>query len=165
MYKEIYKTTNQVFKKPSPTKYVTKYTIDQAGLVIIALKDTEKLPIYLLKIHASTKSGPAYSLPFISHKNLLSLIDHFQFESQLYLVYKYKHFAIILGYVTGSVQFSEADIAIICRESLEGLKYIHSILKTPYYLLNLSNILLTWQGEIKLGMSDYTSSNFTITNI
>lgn len=68
-------------------------------------------------------------------------------------MYEYEHLAISLGCVAGTVQFSEADIATICKEVLEGLNYIHTVLKTSYGLLNFSNILLTWQGDVKIGMS------------
>ncbi|KAJ5456076.1 uncharacterized protein N7458_004340 [Penicillium daleae] len=137
-------------KKISPNKYHKSYNIDQAGPGVIALKDTENLPICLIKDHGARNSRSLRGLQFASHRNLVSLIDHFLSGEQLYLVYEYEHLAISLGCVAGTVQFSEADIATVCREILEGLKYIHSALKTGYGLLDFSNILLTWQGEVKL---------------
>lgn len=47
---------------------------------------------------------------------------------------------------------SEADIATICKEILEGLKYVHTILRIINRILDFSNILFTWQGEVKPGI-------------
>lgn len=133
-------------------KYHRSYNIDQAGPGVIALKDSEKLPSCLIKECEARKSRYARNLQAISHTNLISLLDYFQSGQTFYLVYEYEHLAISLGCIAGIVEFSEADIATLCREILEGLKYIHSELKTSYGLLNFSNIVLTWNGEVKIGM-------------
>lgn len=139
-------------KKSLSEKYHRSYNIDQAGPGVIALKDTESLPICLIKERKARNPRSLRRLQFASHKNLIALVDNFQSRESLHLVYEYEHMAISLGCIAGAVQFSEADIATICREVLEGLKYIHLGLKSSYGLLNFSNILLTWQGEVKLGM-------------
>ena len=136
-----------------PSKYHKSYLIDQAGPGVIALKDTEKLPICLIKYCQPQKQRSLLKLQFASHKNLVSLIDHFQSGDEIQLIYEYEHLAISLGCVAGAVPFSEADIATICKEVLEGLKYVHTVLSIIYRLLDFSNILITWQGEVKLGIS------------
>jgi serine/threonine protein kinase len=130
-------------KKSSLDKYHKSYNINQAGTGVIALKDTKNLPICLIKRRDARKMRSIRGLQFASHRNILSLINHFQSRNKLYLVYEYKHLAISLGCVTGNIQFSDADIATVCKEILEGLKFIHSALKTLYSLLDFSNILLT----------------------
>ncbi|KOS37753.1 hypothetical protein ACN38_g11447 [Penicillium nordicum] len=147
-------------KKGSLDRYHKSYYIDQAGTGVIALKDTENLPICLIKDRDAGKLR-IRGLQFASHRNILSLIDHFQSGYTLHLVYEYEHLAISLGCVAGNVQFSDADIATVCREILEGLKFIHSALRTSYGLLDFSNVLLTWQGEVKLGTSCPLNLNFT----
>ncbi|CAG8133944.1 unnamed protein product [Penicillium nalgiovense] len=139
-----------ISKKSSLDKYHKSYNIDQAGRGVIALKDTENLPVCLIKDYGARDVQSIRGLQFASHRNLVSLIDHFQSEDILHLVYEYEHLAISLGCVAGTVQFTEADIATICKEILEGLKFIHLVLRTSYGLLDFSNILLTWQGEVKL---------------
>lgn len=138
-------------KEGSLEKYHRSYNIDQAGPGVIALKDSENLPICLIKESEARKSRYTRKLRAISHSNLISLLDYFHLGQTIYLVYEYEHLAISLGCVAGIVEFSEADIATLCREILEGLKYIHSELKTSYGLLNFSSIVLTWKGEVKIG--------------
>jgi hypothetical protein len=156
------KSASHALSKQSPLdKFHKSYNIDQAGTGIIALKDTKNLPICLIKCRDAGKMRSIRGLQFASHRNILSLIDHFQSGDKLHLVYEYEHLAISLGCVAGNVQFSDADIATVCKEILEGLKFIHSALKTSYGLLDFSNVLLTWQGEVKLGMSRAFNLNFT----
>jgi serine/threonine protein kinase len=96
------------------------------------------------------------------------LVDSFQSGERFHLVYEYEHLAISLGCAATNVRFSDADIATICKEVLQGLEYVHSELKTSYCSLDCSNILLTWQGQVKIGMStdgDMNQSNFTVANV
>ncbi|KAJ5641206.1 hypothetical protein N7490_005206 [Penicillium lividum] len=130
--------------------YHRSYKIDQAGPGVIALKDCQNLPSCLIKECETRRSRYIRNLKAVTHKNLISLLDFFESGQVVYLVYEYEHMAISLGCVAGTVQFNEADVATICKEILEGLTYIHSELKTLYGLLNLSNIVLTWQGQVKL---------------
>ncbi|KAJ5302309.1 hypothetical protein N7508_007172 [Penicillium antarcticum] len=137
-------------KESTLDEYHKVFSIDQAGRGMVALKDTENLPVYLIKDCGTHKSRHIRGLKFASHRNLVSLIDYFQSEVTVHLIYEYEHLAVSLGCVAGTVQFTEADIATTCKEILEGLKFIHSALRTSYGLLDFSNILLTWQGEVKL---------------
>lgn len=139
-------------KNPA-AKYHISHRVDQAGPGVVALKDEESFPICLIKECKLRNPRSLRRLRVVSHQNLVSLIDNFQAGGKLQLVYGYEHLAISLGCIADIVQFSEADIATICREVLEGLNFIHTELKTSYGLLNFSNILLTWQGDVKIGMS------------
>lgn len=139
-------------KNPA-AKYHRSHRVNQAGPGMVALKDEETFPIYLIKECNLRNPRSLRRLRVVSHKNLVSLVDNFQTGGKLHLVYEYEHLAVSLGCVAGTVQFSEADIATICKEVLEGLNYVHTELETSYGSLNFSNVLLTWQGEVKIGMS------------
>ncbi|OJJ85999.1 uncharacterized protein ASPGLDRAFT_44995 [Aspergillus glaucus CBS 516.65] len=106
----------------------TSYNVDQAGYGVIALKDVEEFPTFLIKKRQIPKSWPFQEA---SHKHLVSLTDFYTESSSICLVYEYVHLAIPLGCLAGIVDFSEADIATVCREILDGLIYIHS--SSAYY--------------------------------
>jgi serine/threonine protein kinase len=138
-------------KEKPKYQYHRSYTVDQAGKGAISLKDVEGFPVYLMR----ELSGPAsrsdkLSQPVI-HKNLVSLLDVFSSRQRTFLVYSYEHLAVSLGCAAGAVHFSEADIATICKELLEGLVYLHEVLGVAHGSLDCSNIILTSGGEVKIG--------------
>ncbi|GLB05102.1 hypothetical protein AtubIFM57258_011133 [Aspergillus tubingensis] len=128
------------------------YNIDQAGPGVIALGDVQGLPTFLIKKREIAKS---WKFCKAAHENLELLVDFYVDSSSLWLVYEYEHLAVSLGCVAGIVDFSEADVATVCRETLRGLAVIHSELGISHGSVNCSNILLNWKGEIKLGRRNY----------
>lgn len=68
-------------------KYHKAYNIDQAGLGVIAIKDVEAFPTYLIK---KRRSKP-WRFQRASHENLVSLLDFYESHSLTYLVYEYEH--------------------------------------------------------------------------
>jgi serine/threonine protein kinase len=129
-------------------EYHKSYNVDQAGPAVIALKDVEAFPTCLIKVRRIPKS---WRFQAASHKNLISFIDFYHAHGLIYLVYEYEHLAISLGCVVGTADFSEADIATVCREVLNAIHYVHSELGISHGAVDCSNILLTWTGEVKLG--------------
>lgn len=100
---------------------------------MIALKDIEEFPTFLIKTRQIPKS---WTFQEASHKHLVSLTDFYTESNSICLVYEYMHLAIPLGCLAGIVDFSEADIATVCREILDGLNYIHS--SSAYYTARLT---------------------------
>ena len=133
------------------SKYHKSYNVDQAGYGMIALKDVEGFPAFLIKKRQIPSS---WTFQEASHKNLVSLTDFYTESSFICLVYEYVHLAIPLGGLAGIVDFSEADIATVCREILGGLIYIHSKLGISHGSVDCSNVLLNARGEIQLGRQD-----------
>ncbi|PIG82015.1 hypothetical protein AARAC_010519 [Aspergillus arachidicola] len=126
------------------------YTIDQAGLGVLALKDVHHLPFCVIKKYPRSSKKHIRNLKPARHKNLICLFEYAEAQSEIHLVYEYEHIPISLGCLAGSVQFSEVAIATVSREVLEGLQYIHSELRMSHGAINPSNILLTWKGEVKI---------------
>lgn len=155
---------NTDLRKPQKGKtihYHKSYNVDQAGPGVIALKDIESLPVCLIK-ERPTRNARALRIDGpIVHKNLIGLQDSYKAYRKTNLVYDYEHFAVSLGCVVGTVEFSEADIATICKELLQGLAYLHFDLKITHRSLDCSNILLTSTGEIKIGKRIITSRSDT----
>lgn len=148
---------SQGFKKDSQIQYHRSYNIDQAGAGVIALKDIEGFPVCLLKERKTCQDRVFRQLRRISHKNLVPLIDAFYSKGSVFLVYEYQHLALSLGCAIAKIRFSEADIATICKEILEGLQFIHYELKITHGSINIASILLTWTGQLKIG--EYKSNS------
>lgn len=139
-------------KEEQPTaKYHKSYNVDQAGYGVIALKDVEGFPTFLIKKRQIPKP---WTFQEASHKNLVSLADFYTESSSICLVYEYVHLAIPLGGLAGIVDFSEADIATVCKEILDGLVYIHSKLGISHGSVDCSNVLLNREGKVQLGRQD-----------
>ncbi|KAB8069698.1 hypothetical protein BDV29DRAFT_194677 [Aspergillus leporis] len=147
-----YPSLARIPEEKSKTEYHKSYNIDQAGPGVIALKDVEEFPVCLIKVRRIPKS---WRFQAASHKNLISFLDSYHAHGLMYLVYEYEHLAISLGCVVGRVDFSEADVATVCREILSAIDYVHSELRISHGEVDCSNILLTWKGEIKLGKLDF----------
>lgn len=130
-------------------KYHKSYNIDQAGLGVIAPKDVEAFPTRLIKERRFSKS---WRFQAVSHENLVLFVGFYKSHGLIYLVYEYEHLAICLGCMAGIVDFSEGDIATVCREVLSGILYIHSELKISHGAVDCSNVLQTWKGEVKIGV-------------
>lgn len=128
------------------------YMINQAGQGVFAVKGVRYLPPCVLKQCSGTKIADHQSLKPARHKNIISLLEYANIENEQYLVYEYEHVALSLGCVIGRTHFSEADIATVCREVLQGLQYIHSELKISHGSIHVSNILLTSTGGVKIGI-------------
>ncbi|KAL2801763.1 kinase-like domain-containing protein [Aspergillus granulosus] len=128
------------------------YRIDQAGPSLFAIKDAPSLPTCTIKEYQNPKPQNVRKLVPTQHKNLVSLLGFFETERHGYLVYEYEHIPITLGCVAGFTRFNEPDIATICREVLEGLKFIHAELKISHGSIKCSNILLTYSGDLKIGL-------------
>lgn len=142
---------SQGFEKDSQIQYHRSYNIDQAGPGVIALKDVEGFPVCLLKQRKTCQDRIFRQLRRISRKNLVPLIDVFHSKGSVFLVYEYQHLAVSLGCAIAKIQFSEPDIATICKEILEGLQFIHYELKITHGSINIASILLTWTGQLQIG--------------
>ncbi|KAL3441489.1 kinase-like domain-containing protein [Aspergillus insuetus] len=134
----------------SASSHEIYYRIDQAGAGLFAIKDAPSLPTCTLKEYQKLKSPNVRKLVPIQHKNLVSLLGFFETDRHGYLAYEYEHIPITLGCVAGFTRFNEPDIATICREVLEGLKFIHAELKISHGSIKCSNILLTYSGDLKI---------------
>ncbi|KAJ7953929.1 Serine/Threonine kinase family protein [Quillaja saponaria] len=95
--------------------------------------------------------GEIEMLEQCSHPNVVRYLGSYQGEEYLWIVMEYcgGGSAADLMNVTGE-PLEEHQIAYICREALKGLDYLHSIFKVHRDIKG-GNILLTEQGDVKLG--------------
>jgi len=93
------------------------------------------------------------------HESIIEYIDSFALEGQLWVVMEYMDggcLTDILEEYESSVQLTELQIAYICRQTLLGLEYIHS-LNRIHRDIKSDNILLNSNGAIKIADFGYAA--------
>ncbi|XP_002264872.1 serine/threonine-protein kinase 1 isoform X2 [Vitis vinifera] len=95
--------------------------------------------------------GEIEMLQQCSHPNVVRYLGSYQGEEYLWIVMEYCGGGSVADLMnTTEEPLDEYQIAYICREALKGLSYLHSIFKVHRDIKG-GNILLTEQGEVKLG--------------
>ncbi|XP_010260485.1 PREDICTED: serine/threonine-protein kinase dst1 [Nelumbo nucifera] len=95
--------------------------------------------------------GEIEMLQQCSHPNVVRYLGSYQGEEYLWIVMEYCGGGSVADLMnTTEEPLEEHQIAYICREALKGLSYLHSIFKVHRDIKG-GNILLTEQGEVKLG--------------
>ncbi|XP_047307846.1 serine/threonine-protein kinase dst2 [Impatiens glandulifera] len=85
------------------------------------------------------------------HPNVVRYLGSYQGEEYLWIVMEYCGGGSVADLMSVTDDpLEECQIAYICREALKGLSYLHSIFKVHRDIKG-GNILLTEQGEVKLG--------------
>ncbi|XP_051117644.1 serine/threonine-protein kinase 1-like [Andrographis paniculata] len=95
--------------------------------------------------------GEIEMLQQCSHPNVVRYLGSYQGEEFLWIVMEYCGGGSVADLINVTDEpLEEYQIAYICREALKGLSYLHSIFKVHRDIKG-GNILLTEQGEVKLG--------------
>ncbi|CAA7393411.1 unnamed protein product [Spirodela intermedia] len=95
--------------------------------------------------------GEIEMLQQCSHPNVVRYFGSYQGEEYLWIVMEYCGGGSVADLMNITEEpLDEGQIAYICREALKGLSYLHSIFKVHRDIKG-GNILLTDQGEVKLG--------------
>ncbi|KAK6251949.1 hypothetical protein QUC31_013669 [Theobroma cacao] len=95
--------------------------------------------------------GEIEMLQQCSHPNVVRYLGSYQGEEYLWIVMEYCGGGSVADLMNVTEEpLEEYQIAYICREALKGLEYLHSIFKVHRDIKG-GNILLTEQGEVKLG--------------
>lgn len=85
------------------------------------------------------------------HPNVVRYLGSYQGDEYLWIVMEYCGGGSVADLMSVTDEpLEECQIAYICREALKGLSYLHSIFKVHRDIKG-GNILLTEQGEVKLG--------------
>ncbi|KAG6547084.1 hypothetical protein Mapa_011335 [Marchantia paleacea] len=95
--------------------------------------------------------GEIEMLQQCNHPNVVRYLGSYQGEDYLWIVMEYCGGGSVADLMSITDEaLEEHQIAYICKESLKGLAYLHSIFKVHRDIKG-GNILLTEQGEVKLG--------------
>lgn len=136
-------------------KYLISWKIDQAGAGWLSLENGPGYhsKVIIKRTITDIRCNGVENLRLTQDDYLVNLREAFQNGESVYFIYAYHGFAIDLAVVcaTPHVQFSEADIATVCRSTLRGLQYIHDTLRISHGDIALRNILLSEDGRIRIG--------------
>lgn len=155
------KTTDQsspddlLWKEEDPsTKYLLSHKFNQAGGGWIGFENSQGLRTVFVKVIKAT-SHQKFQFHKTDHANLINLQEVFHSKNVTYLIYDFDCCDLPLSMVHASpnVQFTEVDIAIVCRQVLAGLWYIHEKLKISHGSIKLSDLVLSQSGQVKIGMA------------
>ncbi|XP_061355650.1 serine/threonine-protein kinase 1 isoform X2 [Gastrolobium bilobum] len=95
--------------------------------------------------------GEIEMLQQCNHPNVVRYLGSYQGEEYLWIVMEYCGGGSVADLMNVTDEsLDEGQIAYICREALKGLDYLHSIFKVHRDIKG-GNILLTEQGDVKLG--------------
>ncbi|KAG9350498.1 hypothetical protein JZ751_026864 [Albula glossodonta] len=113
-----------------------------AAAKVIDTKSEEELEDYMVEIDI---------LASCDHHNIVKLLDAFYYENKLWILIEF-----CAGGAVDAVMLelerplTEPQIRVVCRQTLEALLYLHEN-KIIHRDLKAGNILLTLEGDVKLG--------------
>ncbi|OKL55301.1 hypothetical protein UA08_09460 [Talaromyces atroroseus] len=141
-----------LWKEEDPSmKYLLSHKFNQAGPGWIGFENCQGLRTVFVKVVKATRHQKLH-FHKTDQANLINLQEVFHSKEFTYLIYDFDRCDLPLSMVHASpnVQFTEVDIAIVCRQVLTGLQYIHEKLKISHGSIKLSDLLLANIGQSML---------------
>lgn len=120
------------------------------------LKTSELVAIKVISLSEGEEGyedicGEIEMLQHCNHPNVVRYLGSYQAEEYLWIVMEYCGGGSVADLLLATEEpLEERQIAYICGEALKGLAYLHQIFKVHRDIKG-GNILLTEQGEVKLG--------------
>nr|GMD77231.1 serine/threonine-protein kinase dst1 [Ipomoea batatas] len=149
-----------VIREDPTTKYEIYHELGKGsyGAVYKArdLKTSEMVAIKVISLSEGEEGyddilGEIEMLQQCNHPNVIRYFESYQGDEYLWIVMEYCGCGSVAGLMNVTeAPLEEHQIAYICKEALKGLSYLHSIFKVHRDIKG-GNILLTSQGEVKLG--------------
>ncbi|TVU44971.1 hypothetical protein EJB05_04436 [Eragrostis curvula] len=149
-----------ITREDPSTKYELLHELGKGSYgAVYKARDLRTQELVAVKIISLTEGEEGYEdirgeiemLQQCSHPNVVRYFGSYQGEEYLWIIMEYcggGSVADLIGVTDEALD--ESQIAYICREALKGLAYLHSIFKVHRDIKG-GNILLTEQGEVKLG--------------
>ncbi|KAF5861167.1 hypothetical protein ETB97_000541 [Aspergillus alliaceus] len=126
------------------SKYHRFWKSDQAGLATIAHENSIDHKIVAVKEVKQQASKRLISdLLNAKHDNIVQLLDVFSSNSSVYLVYECLELSLFNIQAACREDFLEIDMAIIGKEILKGLNYVHNELGLAHGCVDAKNILFS----------------------
>uniref|UniRef100_A0A6N2NB64 non-specific serine/threonine protein kinase n=1 Tax=Salix viminalis TaxID=40686 RepID=A0A6N2NB64_SALVM len=149
-----------VTREDPTTKYELLNELGKGSYgAVYKARDLRSSELVAIKVISLTEGEEGYEeirgeiemLQQCSHPNVVRYLGSYQGEEYLWIVMEYCGGGSVADLMNVTDEpLEEYQIAYICREALKGLAYLHSIFKVHRDIKG-GNILLTEQGEVKLG--------------
>lgn len=155
--KEIYKKLQQICSLDDPhAKYINLVKIGQgaSGGVYTARKINSNVSVAIKQMNLEKQPKKELIINEImvmkesKHPNIVNFIDSYLIKQDLWVVMEYMEGGSLTDVVTHCI-LNESQIATVCRETLNGLKFLHSK-GVIHRDIKSDNILLSMEGDIKL---------------
>ncbi|KAL2811823.1 hypothetical protein BDW59DRAFT_155438 [Aspergillus cavernicola] len=130
-------------------KFANLGTSGTTYLALGPLKSSTVAELVVVKEQRAADASATKVLTRIHHENVVSLVDAYLFSGKVFFVYE--RMDISLARLNACCDLKEEHIAAICREVLEGLKYIHRELKISTHKPLYENTFLNYSGHVKIG--------------
>jgi len=164
-YKE-YELSDLVNKVDDPHKlYINleKCGEGAAGEVFVALEKNTNKRVAIKKMDLGKENAKlliteVYIMKSSRHESIIEYYDSFALEGQLWVVMEYMDGGCLTDVLEEfrTVHLTELQIAHICKQSLLGLAYIHT-LNRIHRDIKSDNILLNTNGDVKIADFGYAA--------
>ncbi|XP_057777369.1 serine/threonine-protein kinase 1 isoform X2 [Salvia miltiorrhiza] len=152
--------TECIAREDPSTKYELLHELGKGSYgAVYKARDLRTSELVAVKVISLSEGEEGYEeirgeiemLQQCSHPNVVRYLGSYQGEEFLWIVMEYCGGGSVADLMNVTDEaLEEYQIAYICREALKGLSYLHSIFKVHRDIKG-GNILLTEQGEVKLG--------------
>lgn len=139
--KEYYKELKKIGQGASGGVYIAR-SLSSHGVVAIKQMNLEQQPKKELIINEILVMKDS------QHANIVNFIDSYLLKGELWVVMEYMEGGSLTEIVTHSVM-TEGQIGAVCRETLNGLQFLHSK-GVIHRDIKSDNILLNTDGHIKM---------------
>jgi len=134
-----------------------------AGEVFLASNGTTGQKVAIKKMpltaqNAKLLTSEIHIMKESKHKNVVAFIDSFRIDTQLWVVMEYMGGGCLTEILeqVETCPMSEAHIAWVCKETLNGLKYIHKLHRI-HRDIKSDNMLISSTGDIKIADFGYAA--------
>ncbi|KAH8653977.1 hypothetical protein BGZ60DRAFT_568489 [Tricladium varicosporioides] len=137
-------------RPPSPMMYHEFMVLDQAGLANIGCDSTRECNLVAIKRFNGIRKSPMRRIRPFTSDYVVSIQETYFENANLVIIYE--RMDVSLRHVTGILQgpFKPPQIAVICKQLVAGLSYIHEELSLSHGELTCGTILLNLDGMVKI---------------
>ncbi|OGM39397.1 hypothetical protein ABOM_012133 [Aspergillus bombycis] len=127
-----------------------------------AIEFTEDMPVsFVTRVNRSQHDIPLDRLRETSHRHLFNLKEVFVTEQSLFLFYaEWEGISLKeIQTLRPAFQLGEVEVATICYQIFQGLRYIHDTLDISHGDIREENIYIHKNGDVKIGISYYPTTS------